>query len=86
MEVGFIGRDVLKKLMEARPQGRENPFTQHLKEKEGLKVVGLPGMWAEHRCTRWCPCVKTGDWSIDWDEMKYEIAFKNGIFKKILPQ
>lgn len=86
MEVSFIGRDVLKKLMEARPQGRENPFMPHLKEKEVPKVVGLPGMWAEHRCTRWCPCVKTGDWSIDWDEMKYEIAFKNGIFKKILPQ
>ena len=86
MEVGFIGRDVLKKLMEARPQGRENPFMQHLKEKEVPKVVGLPGMWAKHHCTRWCPCVKTGDWSIDWDEMKYEIAFKNGIFKKILPQ
>ena len=49
MEVGFIGRDVLKKLMEARPQGRENPFMQHLKEKEMPKVEGLPGMWAEHQ-------------------------------------
>lgn len=49
MEVGFIGRDVLKKLMEARPQGRENPFMQHPKEKEMPKAVGLPGMWAEHQ-------------------------------------
>lgn len=38
-----------KKLMEARLQGRENPFMQHLKEKEMLKVVGLPWMWAEHQ-------------------------------------
>ena len=60
MEVGFIGRDVLKKLTEARPQGRENPFMQHLKGKEMPKVVGLPGMPAEHQLCQVAPMCQNG--------------------------